>query len=211
MTGYVDTVNVVHRLRPGYYARTAIDKRPLTSAVRVGPLGLAGDRQMASSHGGPDKAVYAYAREDADYWAAELGRDVPPGLFGENLSLVGVDVSGALLGERWMVGDVVLEVRMPRTPCPNLSLRVGVEDFHIRFNATGRVGALLRVVEPGMLEAGAAVTVVERPSHMTTVRAWAIGASPEQAERLLACGVPLAASVRAKAHRLVDRAQKATR
>ena len=65
MTGYIDTVNVVHRLRPGYYARTAIDKRPLTSAVRVGPLGLAGDRQMASSHGGPDKAVYAYASEDA--------------------------------------------------------------------------------------------------------------------------------------------------
>lgn len=155
-------VNVVHQVKPGYYQDTAIDKRPVDGPVEVNDLGLVGDQQLSRSHGGPDKAVYAYAGEDAAWWAAELGRDVPPGTFGENLRTTGLDVTGALIGERWSGGDLLLEVRMPRTPCENLSMRMGIDQFHRRFNSTGRVGALLKVLAPGTIRAGDRI-VVEEP------------------------------------------------
>lgn len=201
-------VNVVYRVRRGYFQDTAIDKRPVRGPVEVTPLGLAGDRQLSRVHGGPDRAVYAYAEEDARWWSGELGRDIPPGTFGENLRLRGVDVTGARIGERWRVGTVLLEVRLPRTPCENLAARMGIDGFHLRFNATGRVGAMLRVVEPGVLQAGDALVVVERPGHDVTVGSLATGVDATQMRALLDSGVPLAASVRAKARRAVARAER---
>ena len=56
------------------------------------------------NHGGPDMAVYGYAREDLDFWAAELGLTLPSGVFGENLTTEGADANGALIGERWPDG-----------------------------------------------------------------------------------------------------------
>jgi MOSC domain-containing protein YiiM len=204
-TGRVVAVNVVARVAPGYFGDTAIDKRPVVGPVGVGELGLAGDRQLSRIHGGADKAVYAYAVEDADWWSAELGRDIPSGLFGENLRTSGIDVTGALIGERWRIGDVVLEVRLPRTPCENLSLRMGIERFHRRFNATGRVGAMLSVVTPGRLEAGDRIVVEGRPDHEVTIGRLAIGPTSVALQRMLDSGVPLAKSVRAKAKRTVAR------
>jgi MOSC domain-containing protein YiiM len=203
--GRVVTVNVVARVGPGYFGDTAIDKRPVTGPVEVSELGLAGDRQLSRIHGGRDKAVYAYAIEDAEWWAAELGREIPPGLFGENLRTSGIDVTGALIGERWRIEDVVLEVRLPRTPCENLSLRMGIERFHRRFNATGRVGAMLAVLTPGVIEAGDQIAVGQRPGHDVTIGSMAIGPTAGQMQRMLDSGVPLATSVRAKAKRIVDR------
>ncbi len=202
--GKLTAVNVLHRTRPGAYGRTGIDKRPVSGPVVVTETGLAGDRQLNRWHGGPDKAVYAYADEDADWWAAELDRTVPPGLFGENLRLVGVDVSNAEIGERWQIGDVLLEVTMPRTPCENLSLRMGIEKFHVRFNASGRVGAMLRVLHPGTVASGDPI-VVTAPGHRVTVADLATGPDAEQMQRLLDSGVPLTKSVRAKARRVVRR------
>lgn len=205
-TARIETVNVVHRVGQGYYRPTAIDKRPVTGPVEAHPGGLVGDQQRGSSHGGPDKAVYAYATEDADWWAAQLGRDIPPGTFGENLRTKRVDVCGALIGERWQVGGVLLEVRMPRTPCENLSLRMGLDGFHLRFNATGRVGALLKVLVPGPVRAGDEVIVEHRPDHAVTVTDLAVGVDAEGMRRLLDSGAPLARTVRAKARRVVRRA-----
>lgn len=153
--------------------------------MEVTDSGLVGDQQLSRSHGGPDKAVYAYAGEDASWWATELGRDIPPGRFGENLRTAGLDVTGALIGERWAVGDVLLEVRMPRTPCENLSMRMGIEQFHLRFNSTGRVGALLKVLATGTISAGDQITVEERPDHGVTVADLAIGPDDRQMRRLL--------------------------
>jgi MOSC domain-containing protein YiiM len=96
----IRTVNVVHELRDGYFHRTAIDKRPVDRAVHVGPLGLVGDEQVDRSHGGPDRAVYVYADEDAAWWAARLDREIPPGLFGENLRTAGLSVTGATSSSR---------------------------------------------------------------------------------------------------------------
>lgn len=199
------SVNVVHRVRPGYFQDTAIDKRPVDGQVEVGELGLGGDRQINRSHGGKDKAVYVYADEDAAWWADELGREIPPGLFGENLRTAGLEVTGALIGGRWRIGDVLLEVRGPRTPCENLSLRMGVEKFHVRFNASGRVGALCRVVEPGVVSAGDQVVVEPSPDHDVTVGDLAVGPDAGQMQRLLDSGVPLVSGLRAKARRIVAR------
>lgn len=96
----VVSVNVLHELRPGFFHETAIDKRPVDGSVEVTAEGLAGDRQIDSSHGGVDRAVYVYAAEDASWWAQELSREIPPGLFGENVRTMGLDVTGAKAGER---------------------------------------------------------------------------------------------------------------
>lgn len=195
---------MVARVVPGYFGNTAIDKRPVAGPVEVGELGLAGDRQLNRSHGGRDKAVYAYADADAGWWADELVRDIPPGLFGENLRTGGIDVTGALIGERWRIGGVVLEVRLPRTPCENLSLRMGITRFHHRFNETGRVGAMLAVLVPGVIAAGDEIIIERRPSHDVTIATMAIGPTGVQMQRMLDSGVPLARSLRTKANRLAN-------
>jgi MOSC domain-containing protein YiiM len=199
------TVNIVHRIHPGYFHDTAIDKQPVDGPVELTATGLAGDRQLDPHHGGSDKAVYAYAAEDANWWATQLGRTIPPGLFGENLRTHDLDVSGAIIGEKWRIGTVLLEVRMPRTPCQNLSLRIGIDNFHIRFNTTGRVGAMLKVHEPGLVCAGDPITVVDRPHHGVRVCDLATGPHATGMRGLLDSGIPLATTVRAKAHRIVRR------
>lgn len=170
------SVNRVHALLPdgARGLRTAIDKRPVQGPVSVGRLGLAGDRQMDTAfHGGPDKAVYAYAVEDAERWGAELGREIPPGLFGENLTLRGLDITHAVIGERWQLGTdpdhVVVEVTMPRIPCSTFQRRMGEPGWVRRFTEGGAPGAYLRVVREGTVQAGDAVCVVHRPSHGATV------------------------------------------
>src|SRR3954469_3750355 len=105
-------------LRRGRTVRSAIGKAPVDGRVRVAGVNLEGDDQADRRvHGGPDKAVYAYASEDTAWWSAELGRDLGPAIFGENLTTEGVDVSGAVIGERWRVGTVELQVAQPRLPC----------------------------------------------------------------------------------------------
>ncbi|MGY1813676.1 MOSC domain-containing protein [Blastococcus sp. SYSU D00820] len=153
--------------RPG---RSGIDKKPVAGRVAVGPLGLDGDVQVNRKyHGGEGQAVYAYAQEDADWWSAELGRELPPGRFGENLRTAGVDLLGAVLGERWRIGTALLEVTAPRIPCGNFARFWGVPDLVKRFTRHGATGAYLRVLEPGELGAGDDVEVVERPDHGVTL------------------------------------------
>jgi MOSC domain-containing protein YiiM len=201
----VTAVCVVHGLIDGYFHPTAIDKRPVTGPVQIGALGPDGDRHVDSAHGGPDAAVYVYAEEDAAHFADELGREIPPGLFGDNVRTTGLDVTGARLGERWRIGDpswgLLLEVRKPRTPCRNLSMRMGIDDFHIDFNRTGRVGVMCRVLEPGTIAAGDPVVVEHLPGHDVTIGVLATGMTPAQARGLLESDVSLTTAVRAKAKR----------
>jgi MOSC domain-containing protein YiiM len=150
--------------------RSGIDKRPVEGRVAVHPLGLDGDVQVnRKHHGGEGQAVYAYAQEDADWWAAELDRELPAGRFGENLRTTGLDLTGAVLGERWRVGTALLEVSASRTPCANFERFWGVPQLVKRFTARGTTGAYLRVLEPGDVGAGDAVDVVSRPDHGVTV------------------------------------------
>ncbi len=145
----------------GREVETGIFKLPVPGRVPVGELGLKGDVQADRRvHGGYDQAVYAYAIEDIDWWEAELGRELGPGFFGENLTLRGFDVSDARPGDRWKVGGVVLEVTGPRQPCQKLATKVGERGFVRRFARAGRPGAYLRVVAEGSLQAGDPVQVM---------------------------------------------------
>jgi MOSC domain-containing protein YiiM len=128
------------------------------------------DQADRSVHGGPDKAVYAYAREDYEYWATHEGLDVEPALFGENLTVKGIDLSEALIGERWRVGSTLLEVAQIRLPCFKLGIRLADPRFPRRFQAVGRMGAYLRVVQEGDVGAGDSIEVVSRPDHDVSLR-----------------------------------------
>ncbi len=175
--GRVTAVCVVHEIIPNPGETpdvTAIDKRPRAGRLEVADLGFVLDTQVDRRyHGGPEQALYAYADEDAAWWARELGRDVPPGLFGENLRVGGVEVSRAEVGERWRLGAgegaVVVEVTAPRTPCMTFQKRLDEPRWIKRFTRAGLPGAYLRVVTPGTLGAGDAVRVEHRPGHGVTV------------------------------------------
>jgi MOSC domain-containing protein YiiM len=166
-------VSVVHELRVdphGSVSRTAIDKRPVDGPVRLDPLGPVGDTVMdRRDHGGPDRAVYAYAREDLDAWAARLGRELTPGCFGENLTTSGVDVTGAVIGERWLIGGAELVVRSPRRPCRTFQDWMDEPHWVKRFTDVGAPGAYLAVVRPGAVAAGDPIEVVHRPEHGVTI------------------------------------------
>jgi MOSC domain-containing protein YiiM len=169
--------------------RSGIDKRPVAGRIAVHPLGLDGDVQVNRKyHGGEGQAVYAYAQEDADFWIAELGRELPPGRFGENLRTSGVDLTGALLGEQWRIGTALFEVTAPRIPCANFARFWNEPQLVKRFTAQGATGAYLRVLEPGEIGAGDAVELVHRPGHgvttgrtfriLTTQKSWVTELAP---------------------------------
>jgi MOSC domain-containing protein YiiM len=150
---------------------TAIWKRPVGGRVAVRGVNIAGDDQADRSvHGGVDKAVYAYSREDYEWWDGELASDVPQaGTFGENLTVSGLDLNAAEVGERWRVGSALLEVSEPRFPCFKLGIRMHDPKFLKRFAAARRPGLYLRIVEEGDLGAGDDIEVIDRPGHGVTI------------------------------------------
>lgn len=148
---------------------TAIWKDPVEGPVAVELDHIDGDQQAdLRVHGGPDKAVYAYAAEDLAWWASQ-GQAVAPGMFGENLTTEGVDVTGSVIGDRWSVGTAVLEVCQPREPCFKLGIRVGDAAFVQQFGEARRPGAYLRVIEPGVIERGDPITLSYRPDDELTL------------------------------------------
>ena len=154
----------------GEIVSSAIWKNPVQGRIALRGVNFAGDDQADRSvHGGRDKAVYAYAQEDYDFWRDEHGVDARPGLFGENLTVEGIDLSAAGVGERWRVGSCILEVAQPRLPCYKLGMRMHDPYFPRRFQAAMRMGAYLRVVEEGDIGANDTIDVLERPSHGVTL------------------------------------------
>jgi MOSC domain-containing protein YiiM len=183
----------------GVIGVTAIDKRPVEGPVRGLHADVQADRKH---HGGEDQAVYAYADEDAEHFAAMLARPVPAGLFGENLRTSGVDVTGAVVGERWRVGEtLLLEVTIPRTPCGTFARRMGVAKWVKRFAEEGRPGAYLRVLKSGPVAAGDSITVVDRPAHGVTIGDMFAGLTPEQAQAVLDVDRPVAPKVEREARK----------
>jgi len=158
---------------------SGIDKRPVEGPVSVrapghkGAVGggLAGDAVCdRANHGGDDQAVYAYAREDLDQWQGILGRSLASGSFGENLTTTGIDVTGALVGERWRIGEhLVLAVTSPRLPCLTFAVWLEQQGWVRTFTKRAIPGAYLRVVEPGPVEAGDRIEVIDKPQHSVTI------------------------------------------
>lgn len=191
-TGRVLAVCVVHaeiELPPkiSRAGRTAIDKRPVPGRVAVGTLGLDGDHVCdTANHGGVHQAVYAYAQEDAVRWGAELRRTLDAGWFGENLRVSGLPVSDAVIGERWRIGDTVLEVAAPRVPCATFQHRSGEPHWVKRFTQRSDTGAYLRVLREGTVGADDEVHIDHVPAHGVTVRELFAGGDPERLALLLA-------------------------
>ncbi|MFE1313551.1 MOSC domain-containing protein [Streptomyces sp. NPDC058755] len=194
---------------------TGIDKQPTDGPVRVaapgpkgvGGSGLAGDAVCElRHHGGYDQAVYAFAREDLDAWERELDRSLANGCFGENLTTQGLDVSGALIGERWRIGsEVVLEVTSGRIPCRTFQGHLGERGWVKRFTQKGATGAYLRVIEPGEIRAGDPIEIVHRPDHAVTaaMQFRAVTTERELLPQLLVAGEALHSETLAAARKYV--------
>ena len=186
---------------------TGIDKRPVDGSVAVSAPGTGGSGAAGDTigdlrhHGGHDQAVYAFAREDLDEWEKTLGRELPGGVFGENLTTAGLDVNGALVGERWRIGpDALLEVASARIPCRTFAGWLGEEGWVRTFTRRAAPGAYLRVLEPGEIRAGDPVAVTHRPDHDITVSVFfrALTLEPELLPRLLEAGDTLRGTAREK-------------
>lgn len=156
----------------GRRIRTGIWKSPIDApSVMLRGVNLDGDDQAdRRAHGGPDKAVYAYAEEDYRFWQQAEHVEATPGLFGENLTVRGLELRDAVVGERWRIGSAVLEVAQPRLPCYKLGIRMGDDDFPRRFEEARRMGAYLRIVTEGVVAPGDRVEVIAQPSHGVTLR-----------------------------------------
>ena len=219
----VVSVNVARPQPTGHSSLgvTGIDKRPVTDAVEVRApgsrqdglgSGLVGDMICDRRyHGGDDQAVYAYAREDLDAWAVALGRPLGNGCFGENLTTAQLDVTGALIGERWRVGEaLVLEISSPRVPCRTFAGWLGQRGWIKTFTRAVCPGAYLRVIEPGRVQHGDSIVVVHRPAHDVTIGLVfrALTREPLLLERVLAADA-LSTSAQAAARGRLDQARRA--
>ncbi len=215
--GHVLAVCVLHAelevpAKVSRVGRTAIDKRPVADRVAVRTLGLAGDHVCGTKHhGGVHQAVYAYADEDARQWGEQLGRTLAPGWFGENLRVTGLPVSDAVIGERWRVGEAVLEVSAPRVPCATFGHWSGEKQWVKRFTLQADTGAYLRVLTEGTIGAGDRVHVEHIPGHGITVRDLFTGHDPARLEHLLAAEPTISDDVRMQIARHARRAANAAR
>ncbi|WP_158851644.1 MOSC domain-containing protein [Saccharothrix deserti] len=208
---YVLSVNIGSRVEfdQASVGHTGIGKRPVHGPVEVRSpgrhgSGVAGDHiSDARHHGGEDQAVYAYAREDLDEWSVELGRDLRPGLFGENLTTVGIDVSGARIGERWRIGGVLLQATNPRVPCRTFAGVLEERGWVKTFTRRGLPGTYFRVLEPGTITAGDEIVIEHRPDHDVTVAMAfrAVTSQPELLPGLTAAGEDLPEDLRRRVER----------
>lgn len=194
-SGRIDSLNVVHAEIPdvgGSVGMTAIDKRPVAGRRTVTPSGVSGDhRADVEHHGSEDQAVYAYASEDYDWWRGELGREIAPGTFGENLTTSGMDLTHAVIGSTWRAGSALLQVTAPRIPCGTFQRWMREERWVRRFTDAGRPGTYLRVLEAGELGCGDAIETVSTPGHGVTLldcfRVWTGDRDPARRRRVASC------------------------
>lgn len=155
----------------GSVGKTGIDKRPKLGRVALENDGVEGDAVLdTKNHGGKDQAVYAYAREDADWWEKEIGLEIANGRFGENLTTSGVDVTNAIIGEIWKIGTTTLQVTMPRIPCKVFEGFWQRPNLIKEFTQAKRPGAYLRILEEGYVSASEKIEILEIPTHGITIK-----------------------------------------
>ena len=167
----INITSVVHQGEwTGSEGRTGIDKRSVDGPIEFKNNGLVGDRIIDTNvHGGYDQAVYAYAREDVQWWEKEINEEIPAGRFGENLTTEGIDVNAALVGEQWKIGSVILEVSQPRIPCRVFAGFWKRATLIKDFTQAGRPGAYLRIIQEGSAQAGDAIEVIYKPDHEISI------------------------------------------
>jgi len=167
----INITSVVHQGEwTGSEGRTGIDKRSVTGAIEFKNNGVVGDRVIDTNvHGGYEQAVYAYAREDAQWWEREIDEEIPAGRFGENLTTEGIDVNAAIIGEQWKIGSVILEVSQPRIPCRVFAGFWKRATLIKDFTQAGRPGTYLRIIQEGTAQAGDSIEVIFKPDHTISI------------------------------------------
>jgi MOSC domain-containing protein YiiM len=167
----INITSVVHQGEwTGSEGRTGIDKRSVAGPIEFKNNGVVGDRIIDTNvHGGYDQAVYAYALEDAQWWEKEIGEKISAGRFGENLTTEGIDVNAALVGEKWKIGTVILEVSQPRIPCRVFAGFWKRATLIKDFTQAGRPGAYLRIIQEGAAQAGDSIEVIYKPDHTISI------------------------------------------
>jgi len=167
----VNITSVVHEGEwTGSEGKTGIDKRATTAPVLFAHDEVSGDVVIdRNHHGGYDQAVYAYAREDADWWEKQVGQKISNGKFGENLTTAGIDVNNALVGERWRIGSTILEVAQPRIPCRVFAGFWQRPTLIKEFMEAGKPGTYLRIIQEGEIKAGDEIKVISKPNHSISI------------------------------------------
>ncbi len=168
------SVNLTHSVHTGEWTgsegKTGIDKRAVDGPVTFANEEVTGDVIVdRNHHGGFDQAVYAYSREDADWWQKQLGITIDNGRFGENLTTSGIDVNQALVGERWKIGSTILEVSQPRIPCRVFAGFWQRPTLIKEFMESGKPGTYLRIIQEGQINAGDAIEILSKPDHQITI------------------------------------------
>ncbi|WP_292933096.1 MOSC domain-containing protein [Noviherbaspirillum sp.] len=156
---------------------SGIHKKAVQGPQQLKKLGFFGDEQAdLSVHGGLNKAVYSYPSEHYAFWKAQrlaaLKRDepLPPGSMGENLTLQGLLESEVWIGDQLRIGTALLAVTEPRQPCYKFNARMGFSHAAKMMVQAGITGFYLRVIEPGELQAGDAVTLIAGPRETSIAR-----------------------------------------
>lgn len=193
----VGTIQPIKNGKPS--GKTGIFKIPTSAPIYIGQLGLAGDAILdTENHGGVDQAVYVFGSSDYAWWSNELGQELAPGTFGENLTISSLESATFNIGDRLRVGAVLLEVTAPRIPCVTLAARMGDPAFVKRFRHGERPGLYCRVIETGSVCAGDPVTFEAYPGD--TVAAIALfrlfyeqNETVDDLERILAAPIDIRA------------------
>lgn len=155
---------------PNGTVQTGIIKLPITTPVDVTELGIVGDAIVDTSvHGGLDQALYLYSQEDYDWWSDRLGKMLSPGIFGENLTVSSFGTAPLIIGDRLQIGDVVIEISAPRTPCFKLATRMGDTGFIKDFVQAARTGAYARIIKTGAITAGDEVILIKTTEDFPSV------------------------------------------
>lgn len=192
---HVLSLNVLHAVVPdvgGSVGVTSIDKRPVVGRRSVTTAGVAGDaRSDVKYHGHTDQAVYAYGIEDYEWWSEQLGRQLDAGIFGENLTTIGIDWNAISVGTVVSIGSATLQVSCPRIPCATFQRWIGEDQWVKRFNEAGRWSSYLRVLEAGELGAGDEITIISTPGHDVSIwdlaRVYTGAREVEQLNRVAQC------------------------
>jgi MOSC domain-containing protein YiiM len=180
---------------------TGICKRPVEGVVHVGYDLVAGDTICDTEHhGGRDQVAYAYSSDDYDWWSGRLETVLAPGTFGDNLTIDGLPTD-LYVGDRLLIGDVLLEATSPRIPCSTLAARMQDSGFGVQFRNAERPGIYFRVLNEGDVSAGDGVTLIENPAPVVSILelfrlSYELSPDPAKLERYL--DAPLAERFRAK-------------
>ena len=154
----VVSVNIgqAHTQQNGHKTETTgIYKFPTDASVQITSLGIKGDFIASKKHhGGPDQAIYVYGKADYDWWSSELGRDLAGGTFGENLTISELESAQFNIGDRLVIGKVILEITAPRIPCSTLAARMEDPEFVKRYRQVERPGLYCRVMQAGLVAKG---------------------------------------------------------